>query len=73
MIRVWNCETPAGALGIVRTDDERWGFVFDGVLWDVCDTPEAMLDNIRHHLTGCDIWDASGSDVPADLNDWERC
>ncbi len=69
---VWKYVTPIGTLFIKRLDDGRYGFEKDGVLWDVCETPEAMLDSICHHFTGCAEWDASEIEVPVDLDKWVR-
>lgn len=67
---MWKYESPIGTL-IIRKTDDGYGFEYDGVIWEACDTPQAEADNIAQHVTNCDKWDSCEYDAPSDLSQWE--
>lgn len=72
---MWSYNSPIGTLYIKRLSDGRYGLVYDGTVWESCDTPQAEADNILMQCTGCSDWDmfdTSNIDVPNDLSEWER-
>ena len=72
-MRAWTYESSIGPLFIVPLENHRFGFVYDGTLWEACHTPEAEADNIYMHVTGCFEWDSLDGveDSPSDLREWE--
>lgn len=73
---MWRYNSPIGTLYIKRLSDGRYGLVYDGTVWESCDTPQAEADNVLMQCTGCSDWDmfdTSNIDVPNDLSEWERC
>lgn len=49
--------------------------LYNGTIWESCDTPIAEADNVYMQVTGCsdwDLFDASNIDVPCDLYEWEQ-
>ena len=73
MLRKWKYHSPIGTLYIIELNDGTFGFEYNGVIWETCDTPEAEADNIFLHVTACQAWDSlqpSPSD-PSDLTEWD--
>ncbi len=73
---MWRYKSPIGALYIRQLSNGRYGLIFDGTVWESCDTPQAEADNVLMQCTGCSDWDmfdTSNIDVPSDLSEWERC
>ena len=68
---MWYFDTPIGRLYIQKLTSGRYGFVYDGTVWESCHTPQAEADNVYLHVTGCDDWDLSTLEAPADLSEWE--
>lgn len=71
---MWVYRSEIGNLYIVRLPNGRYGFKYNGTVWESCPTPEAEADNVYCHVTNCDAWDSMGGKVasPTDLSDWER-
>ena len=67
---MWKYESPIGPL-IIRELSDGFGFEYDGVIWEACETPQAEADNIARHVTGCPEWDGCQFDAPPDLSGWE--
>ena len=66
---MWVYDSPIGPLYIVRTDDAQYGFLYDGIIWEACPTPQIEADNVYCRATGC----AAASDLeelPHDLSEW---
>lgn len=62
-------DSPIGPLYIVRTDDGQYGFLYDGIIWEACPTPQIEADNVYCRATGC----AAASnlkELPHDLSEW---
>lgn len=56
--------------------DGRYGFIYDGTVWESSDSPQAEADNVYMQCTGCSKWDMldiSNINIPNDLSEWERC
>lgn len=73
---MWRYNSPIGSLYIKRLSDGRYGLIYDGTVWESCNTPQAEADNVLMQCTGCSAWDmfdASNTDIPNDLSEWERC
>lgn len=74
---MWKYNSPIGTLYIKHIPSERlYGFFYDGICWEACDTPQAEADNIYMHCTGCNDWDSLDGkvfDCPTDLSGWEKC
>ena len=43
---MWKYESPIGTLRIVPLSSGRYGFEYDGTIWESCTTPEAQADDI---------------------------
>lgn len=72
---MWKYESPIGTLFIKRLPSGLYGLVYDGTVWEVCDTPQAEADNVYMHCTRCYDWDRLDGqvpDAPTDLSEWER-
>lgn len=72
---MWKQESPIGTLRIVPLSSGRYGFEYDGTIWESCTPPEAQADDIYMHVTGCDAWDFLDGqvlDCPCELSGWER-
>ncbi|WFR55387.1 hypothetical protein QA584_17450 [Anaerocolumna sp. AGMB13025] len=70
---MWLYKSPIGNIYIKRLTDGRYGMLFNGVVWESCNTPEAEADNVYMQVTGCFDWDdydTSNIDVPSDLSYW---
>lgn len=73
---MWKYDSPIGSLYIKRLNDGRYGFIYDGTVWESSDSPQAEADNIYMQCTGCSKWDMldiSNINIPNDLSEWERC
>lgn len=71
----WLYNSPIGPIYIVHLDDGRYGMVYNGTVWESCDTPQAQADNVRSQVTGCSDWDlynCAGCFVPQSLDEWEK-
>ena len=69
IINMWVYDSPIGPLYIVRTDDGQYGFLYDGIIWEACPTPQIEADNVYCRATGC----AAASnlkELPHDLSEW---
>ena len=67
--KMWVYDSPIGPLYIVRTDDGQYGFLYNGIIWEACPTPQIEADNVYCRATGC----AAASDLeelPHDLSEW---
>ena len=70
---MWEWESPIGVICIKRlSGGPKYGMEYDGVIWDVCSTPQEQADNIYMHVTGCSKWDSCGHEAPMDLSGWEK-
>lgn len=73
---MWRYNSPIGPLYIARLSNGQYGFIYDGIVWESCNTPQAEADDIYMQCTGCSDWDlldTSNIDVPCDLSEWECC
>lgn len=73
---MWKYDSPIGSLYIKRLYDGRYGFIYDGTVWESSDSPQAEADNVYMQCTGCSKWDMldiSNINIPNDLSEWERC
>ncbi len=73
---MWKYNSPIGTLFIKRMNDGRYGFIYNGTVWESSHSAEAEADNVYMHCTGCFDWDKLDGkvfDVPADLSGWESC
>lgn len=71
---MWTYNSPIGRLAIVPLSNGKYGLLFDGEIWETCDTPQAQADNVLQHVTGCNSWDdiaGTVNDVPRDLSEWD--
>lgn len=73
---MWKYESPIGALFIKQLNDGHYGLIYNGTVWESCDSPQAEADNVYMHCTGCYDWDKLDGripNVPHDLSEWELC
>lgn len=73
---MWKYESPIGTMYIRRLPNGRYGLIYDGIIWETCDTPQAEADNVFMQCTGCTDWDlfnSLGYYIPRDIWDWEEC
>lgn len=73
---MWKYESPIGPLYIKRLEDGRYGLLFNNIIWESCHSPQAEVDNVYMHCTGCIAWDMLDGkvfNVPTDLSEWEHC
>jgi hypothetical protein len=68
---MWVYHSSIGNLYIVPLADGRYGFRYDGIVWESCHSPQAEADNVYCHATGCYDWDSCPEDGPTDLSEWE--
>jgi len=70
---MWKYDSQIGALYIKRLPDNRYGFIFNNVVWESSHSPEAEADNIRSFTTGCYEWDSMEGliDYPNDISEWQ--
>ena len=72
---MWKYKSPIGNIFIRRLSDGSYGMVFNGTVWESCDTPQEAADNVYMQETGCSEWDMYNTAniiVPAELSKWER-
>lgn len=72
---MWRYKSPIGDIYIKRLPNARYGMIFDGTVWESCDTPQAEADNVYMQVTGCSEWDmcdTANEIVPTDLSEWEK-
>lgn len=74
---MWKYDSPIGTLFIKFIPTEnRYGFFYNDICWESCDTPQAEASNVYMHFTGCAEWDnlyGQVLDCPTDLSGWEKC
>ncbi len=73
---MWKYDSPIGPLFIKRLADGRYGFIYDGTVWESSHSPEAEADNVYMHCTGCCDWDKLDGkipNVPTSLGEWTPC
>ncbi len=71
---MWLFRSPIGKIYIKKLSTHKFGLLFDDTLWDVCNDPHILADNVYMQCTGCTEWDTCntlGLDVPTDLSQWE--
>jgi hypothetical protein len=72
---MWLYKSPIGNIYIKRLANGRYGMIYNGIVWESCDTPQAEADNVYMQSTGCsnwDMYDSANDIVPTDLSEWER-
>ncbi len=72
---MWIYQSPIGEIYIKQLSNGRYGMVFDGEVYDSCQTAQAMAGNIAAQCTGCSAWDLydiTDLTIPTDLSEWER-
>lgn len=72
---MWLYKSPIGNIYIKRLSDGRYGMVFDGEVWESCDTPQEEASNVYMQCTNCAQWDMHDTTncvVPTDLSEWEN-
>ena len=72
---MWVYHSPIGDIFIKAPPDGKYGMLYDGVVWESCDTPQAQADNVYTHCTNCWDWDKLNgkvANVPHDLSEWEH-
>lgn len=72
---MWLYKSPIGNIYIKRLSDGRYGMIYNGTVWESCDTPQAEADNVYMQVTGCtewDMYDTANEIVPTDLSMWLR-
>ena len=68
---MWVYHSSIGPLYIVPTGDGLFGFLYNGIIWEACPTPQIEADNVYCRATGCP--DASNlEELPHDLSEWTR-
>ncbi len=71
---MWLYKSPIGNIFIKYIPSEyAYGTIYNGVVWECCDHPQANADNIYCQVTGCYDWDTfelHGEFVPNDLSEW---
>lgn len=73
---MWKYDSPIGTLYIKRLTTGLYALIYDGVIWETCNTPQAEADNVFCQCTGCadwDMYDVSNIYVPTDLSEWDTC
>lgn len=66
---MWVYHSSIGPLYIVPTGDGLFGFLYNGIIWEACPTPQIEADNVFCRATGCP--DASNlEELPHDLSEW---
>lgn len=69
VINMWVYHSSIGPLYIVPTGDGLFGFLYNGIIWEACPTPQIEADNVYCRATGCP--DASNlEELPHDLSEW---
>lgn len=73
---MWRYISPIGVICIkYLPEHSAYGTIYDGIVWETCDNPQASADNVYCHCTGCldwDLLDGTVLDVPTDLSEWEK-
>ena len=72
---MWRYDSPIGPLYIKQLPNKRFGLVYNDIVWESCNTPQAEADNVFMQCTGCYAWDmldVSTIDVPCGLSEWEQ-
>lgn len=72
---MWLYKSPIGNIYIKRLSNGRYGTIHNDVICESCSTPQSSADNVFMQCTGCAEWDsydASNTDIPTDLSEWER-
>ena len=66
---MWVYDSPIGPLYIVLTEADQYGFLYNGILWEACPTPQIEADNVYGRAPG----GAAASnlkELPHDLSEW---
>lgn len=50
---MWVYHSSIGPLYIVPTGDGLFGFLYNGIIWEACPTPQIEADNVYCRATGC--------------------
>lgn len=72
---MWKYDSPIGPLYIKEIKNKRYGLLYNGIIFESCNTPQAEADNVYMHCTGCWEWDSldgTVSNAPRDLSEWEE-
>lgn len=73
---MWHYKSEIGDIYIKKLRDGRYGMEYVGIIWDACNTPQAVADNVYMQMTGCDKWDSHEPTpfgcIPPDLSEWEE-
>lgn len=72
---LWLYRSPIGNIYIQQLSDGRFGMLYNNVVWESCNSPQAEADNIYMQCTGCYEWDSfdgSNINIPTDLSEWTR-
>lgn len=72
---MWRYKSPIGNIYIKYLPEHRaYGTIYNGIVWETCDNPQASADNVYCHCTGCPEWDmlCDIDNVPTDLSEWEN-
>lgn len=73
---MWKYDSPIGAFYIKQLSSGLYGLIYNGTVWEACNTPQAEADNVLMQCTNCSEWDMldiSNVSVPNDLSEWEKC
>lgn len=71
---MWLYRSPIGNIYIKKLENGLYGMVYNGTVWEACDTPQAEANNVYLQVTGCSDWDLcdiTGKDVPSGLSEWD--
>ena len=52
---MWRYKSPIGTLYIKRLPDGLYGLVYNGTVWESCNTPQSEADNVLMQCTGWPI------------------
>lgn len=72
---MWYYKSPIGNIYIKQLSDGRYGMEYANVVWESCDTPQAVADNVYMQCTGCSKWDLLNTiaiDIPHSLDEWDK-
>lgn len=73
---MWQYNSPIGLLTIKYfPEEDMYGLMYEGICWEMCDSPEAEAANVYAHVTGCDDWDrlvGTVPDCPSSLGEWVK-
>lgn len=73
---MWIYKSPIGTITIKYIKSiNRYGVVYEGTVWETCDTPQSCADDVYMQVTGCsewDLYDTHDIDIPTDLSEWQK-